>query len=457
MAVWLRATFFAKVDPRIAAAVTWLTSTVILLYPTLDKLLPLGKANNNAAGDYDSANKAYQLTLATYNGLLQQIDDTQKHLDDLACVMTGSLGFNQQLTDFQQSINASTASPLALLHNVWKIDFAVDTESSEQSSKLMGYITSDWVYGPYFSCSAWVCPNGQTCCYAYGFHTEVTIHSYTQITRITNYYQNVIQGIPFSLSPLNCGAYSRSFSVAAPTTNQVYESTPVNSGDRSAGTTYVDFFRDWSSSISASYSLDGNTVFFNTAVLRLAPQTPATQNDAAADLATHLFQFLATALAAIQMGGNNYLGLQGGFQNQLLTLETNVTAVNTRLQAQAAVLATDKSIYDSTSRLLQNGLGLWVTMILLVPGGLALLAYLLMKLQQAEPEGRVANMNATAVIEDLRGQDHLATIPDTVIQMSGTDTQAADERPEGQPEARMTIMLDEPTEERGETRLTLMP
>ncbi len=192
---------------------------------------------------------------------------------------------------------------------------------------------------------------------------------------IIDKYKNIIDGTPLQLTPLDCGYYARRFGTLSPTTYVTYESPHINTGDRSTGTTYVNYYKEYGSRITASYELDGSIVNTDITVVR-----NAIQNDAAADLANKLYQFLGTAIAAFNMAGANYSQLQDSIRNSIPALLNSAASVNETLQQEGQVLAGKEAIFEEADSEFHHGLSLWLPMFFLIPGGLALLTYCLMTL-----------------------------------------------------------------------------
>jgi hypothetical protein len=198
------------------------------------------------------------------------------------------------------------------------------------------------------------------------------VQDYNEITTIVNKYKNIIQGSSFHLPSLDCGYYSRQFKTLAPVTYETYESPHIDTGDRRAGSTYVNFYREYGSSVTAVYKLDDTTINFPAIISR-----PADQGVAAADLATRLYQFLATAIAAFNMAGANYPVLQDTIRKQIPGLLNQAAAINNTLVQKAEVLAGKQVVFDDADHEFKGGLSLWLPMFFLIPGGLALLAYII--------------------------------------------------------------------------------
>ncbi|MDR3442397.1 MAG: hypothetical protein P4L65_05210 [Legionella sp.] len=370
--------FFAH--PKQASAsvggVFGLATLIVLLIPTCIKLTPLGNAKKDAKGERDDASDKYDSTLQQYNKAQADIVEAKQRVIDLNCAIPGYQQFNYYAIAFQKSLNDPQKSTLARL-NSWQIYFAPDSTNTDQSSITKTYYQDEWVYEYYYSCTDHYCGVDShnttiSCCSDWGNHLVTYAYDYIETTTITNLRKNIIQGTPLSLSPLNCGYYSRTFETFAPETYQTYESSKVNSGDRSTGHTAVSFRREYGSRISARYRLDDNTINKQLIVLR-----ETTQADAATDLAQNLYKFLTVAVAAFNATGIDYPALQQRINNSIPLLTDKAATIYTQLQDDAGVLAGKEEIYGHADDEFHDGLKLWLPMFFLIPMGFTLFAALL--------------------------------------------------------------------------------
>ncbi|MDR3490912.1 MAG: hypothetical protein P4M12_02575 [Gammaproteobacteria bacterium] len=374
MPTWnqMRSSLFAH--PKTTSAVVWATSMFIFLVPTCIELTPLGNKKRNAKGERDDAQDAYDETLQKFNSANEKIREARQRVLDLDCAKTGYPRFNLDVAAFQQSVN-STLLPLDQLRLHWKMQFDADKTENEQYVAGKSWDESNYEYDYYFSCIWHSCGKNTQCCFDWGWRWVTDTYYYNQITNIVNKYQGIIQGAPLRLTPLDCGYYSRQFHTLSPVTYVSYESPHIESGDRRAGTTYVNFYREYASKVTASYELDDTKLDFEANVLRTADQSLA-----ATDLAEKLYQFLGTAIAAFNMAGANYALLQDNIRKQIPVLLDNAAAINTTLQQEALVLADKENEYSHIDDNFKDGLSLWLPMFFIIPGGLALLTYLLLTL-----------------------------------------------------------------------------
>lgn len=370
--------FFAH--PKQASAsiggVFGLATLISLLFPTSIKLTPLGNAKKDAKGERDDAADKYDSTLQQYNKAQADIVEAKQRVIDLDCAIPGYQQFNNYAITFQQGLNDPQKSALARL-NSWQIYFAPDSTSTDQSSITKTYEKDEWEYEYYYSCISHYCGkdthgNTVSCCYDWGYHWVTYAYDYIETTTITNLRKNIIQGTPLSLSPLNCGYYSRTFETFAPETYQTYESPKVNSGDRSTGRTSVSFRKEYGSRTSAHYRLDDDTINKQLVVLRETVQT-----DAATDLAQNLYKFLAVAVATFNATGIDYPALQQRINNSIPLLTEQAATIYTQLQDDAEVLAGKEEIYSHADDEFHDGLKLWLPLFFLVPMGATLVTALL--------------------------------------------------------------------------------
>lgn len=396
--------FFAH--PKQASAnvggVFGLATLIGLLIPTCIKLTPLGNTKRDAKGGRDDAAYKYDSTLQQYNKAQADIVEAEQRVIDLDCAIPGYQQFNNRAIAFQQSLNDPQPSALARL-NSWQIYFAPDSTNTDQSSITKTYYQDEWEYEYYYSCISHYCgidTQGNTinCCYDWGSHWVTYAYDYIETTTITNLRKNIIQGTPLSLSPLNCGYYSRTFETFAPETYQTYESSRVNSGDRSTGHTAVSFRREYGSRTSARYRLDDDTVNKPLIVLR-----ETTQTDAATDLAQNLYKFLTVAIAAFNATGIDYPALQQRIRNSIPLLTDKASAIYTQLQDDAVVLAGKEEIYSQADDEFHDGLKLWLPMFFLIPMGATLVAALLTYFITTQCRNR--NNRQQEVIPEINSRD----------------------------------------------------
>lgn len=354
---------------------TWATSTFVMLAPTLVKLIPLGNADRDAKGQLDDAKSAYDSTAKKLYDINAHIHENEQRILNLDCAMAGYQGFNHGVAAFQQRLtDASSLTPVDRLRSVWQFQFDADKTETEHSSRDRSWDTYDTEYNYYYSCfhTGGCDDHDQTCCSKWDYETVTNTHYYTERTTIEDRYRNILVGTPLNLPALDCGYYSRQFHTNAPVTYVSHESDHQLSGSRESGTTYVDYYREYASRVSISYTLDGNTVNSVINVIR-----DALLIDAASNLDTSLQQFLGYAIAAFDMAGSNYLALQDGLRQQIPLLIADAANVNATLQHDALVLADRQNAFDGADGDYKQGLLLWLLLLLLVPGGLALIAFLI--------------------------------------------------------------------------------
>ncbi|HEX2549396.1 MAG TPA: hypothetical protein VHM20_06185 [Gammaproteobacteria bacterium] len=370
MTAWtqIKSTFFHH--PGISAAIAWVTSTFVFLIPTCFELTPLGKDKRSAKKQLDHAQGEYDNTLRELNAVNEQINKSKQEVIDLDCAIAGYPAFNQEMEDFQQSINDSVLQPQDLLRSLWRVDFVPDRTSTEQSVQVKSYDEDEYVYEYYWSCVWHNCPDNESCCYDWGYHWVTETYDYNEITTIQNLYQGIINGIPLSLPTLDCGSYSRIFGTRPPSTSIRYESPHITSGRKEDGAVHIDFYREWGSQLPALYKLDITTTNFDAIVLRITDQAQA-----ATDLAAKLNGFLATAIAAFNMAGANYVEIRDGIIENIPKLIDNANALNATLTEQGLVLDQQKTQYNEAAGEYKGGLSLWLPMFFLIPCGLGVLAY----------------------------------------------------------------------------------
>ena len=366
----MRAAFFA--NPQKVSAAVWAASMFSLLIPTCLKLVPLGNKDKSAKGDRDRAQDDYDTTLQKLNGINDQIREARQRVLDLDCAMAGYQGYNNGVVTFSQSIIDSGATPMDRLRLFWNLQFAADRSENSQNVLVKTWSEDVFEYDYYYSCIWHSCGKGKSCCFDWGWRWVTYTHQYNEITIIANIYKNIVQGPGLRLTSLNCGYYSRDFQNQVPETYVTYESPQVVSGDRRAGSVYINFERDFGSRVPMDYVLDANTIRTPAIVAR-----SATQGDAATNLAASLYQFLGAAIAAFNVTGANYPALQNSIRNSIPLLLEQASSVNATLQEKALVLAEEQVLFSRADDDFHEGLSLWLPLFFLIPGGLALLAYVI--------------------------------------------------------------------------------
>lgn len=196
-------------------------------------------------------------------------------------------------------------------------------------------------------------------------------HEYNQITRIENQYRNIVIGDGISIDSLDCGFYSREFETMVPENYITRQSPSIPSGNRESGTTYVDYTRYYGSRVPQYFRLDDQ----RTTTMAIVPQEAA-KAVAADELAAQLYQFLAASLATFSITGFNYPAVQQGINNSIPTLLVAFHLANQTLQETALVLAQKQQAFENADDDFKAGLSLWLPLFFLIPGGLALLAYM---------------------------------------------------------------------------------
>lgn len=357
--------------PKTTAAVVWGSTTFILFFPTLFELLPLGNDKRDSKGDRDDAKDVYDGALAEFNVLNDKIEEDKQRIVDLDCSMAGYQQYNQGIFSFQKNLNDPIKAPMERLNLYWKIYFMADKNENERRVDSKSYYDDVWEYGYFYSCFRYTCGPDSNCCTDWGYHYVTRVFYYNQITNIVNKYQGIILGSPLRLTPLECGYYARRLETLAPVTYVSYESPHEGSGNKRAGTTYIDFYREWSSKINVFFQLDDEKVAVDALVLR----TPL-QNEAAIDLSAKLYGFLSTAIAAFNMVGANYSVAQDTIRNQLPGLIDAAGEVSSRLQEDEVILNEKNRIYSESNGDYKQGLSVWLPIFFLIPCGLALLTYL---------------------------------------------------------------------------------
>lgn len=394
-----RTTLFAH--PRYSASAIWLVITIGYLIPSFIKLLPLGELDDNAQSRRDDAQTAYSNVLNELKGVQEKIREAKMRVENLDCAIIGYTGFNHRAKDFQKNMNESMLPALDKLNQIGKMHFFPDKTTTDKSTKKLSWTTMDWQYDYYYSCAGQhTCGKEKNCCYHWGHHYVTNTHYYNEITIITNHYLNVLQGGPFHIDPLTCGYYSRDFNLLPPSTVMTHESQHSSHGSKEKGTTYVEFSRDWGSSVSASYRLDEQVVKVDFAVLRTV--NPA---DAAADLIGKLFHFLATCITAIEAVGANYPALQEKIRQSIPGLVEQSTALNATLQEKALVLASEENRYRLAHDDYKEGQAIWLSQLFLVPLAVASFAFFTILYLKNRPEVAENVSNSPSKIEEVeKGQ-----------------------------------------------------
>jgi hypothetical protein len=363
----IRSSLFAH--PKRSAVFIWSTSTIALIITTCVELIPLARNIPDAEGRRDDAQNAFDETLKEFNGINANIDEAEQRVIDLDCAMRGYKDFNQRVVAFQYRISNSSTTPIEGLQLFWKITrFVPDTKDTDQS-----VVGKKWIDHIYLCPSKPKCTT-YDCCPRSKWEWVDTPHYYNEITTIKNTYEGIVEGNSFSLdNPLECNYYSRRFGAFAPLTYVTYESPHIPGGDRNAGTTYVNFNRNWGSLIPATYTLDENVVNFDALVL-----SRVDQNDQAADLWAKLNNFLAIAITAFNMVGDNYPALQISIRNQIPMLLDKAAAVNATLQEKGLVLSSEKVLFTEADSAYKNGELFWMLLLFFGPLVLGTLTYLLL-------------------------------------------------------------------------------
>jgi hypothetical protein len=358
--------------PKTVTSVAWLATTIIFLFPISFKMTPLGNQRRHARGRLDDAQNVYAATSQELTKTDETIQEDNQRVKNLDCAMAGYDAFNQELIAFQQNVMNADISALDRLGVYWKIRFVPDKIEMSRSVDTNSWDEREYVYENYYSCIDHSCSHDDRCCYAYGYHWVTETYYYNQVTTILNEYQAIIQGTPLTPSTLGCGYYSRRFSTSIPKMYLAYESPHQISGDRRAGTVYIDYHREYASSIKCSSLLDEAIVDFEAVVLRKTDL-----NQAAADLAKQLLGALTTAVSVFTVTGANYPALQTSIREKIPLLLDKAALLNATLYEQGLVLAGRNDEYDHINDEFFKHLALWLSLLVGIPAGMALLTYCL--------------------------------------------------------------------------------
>jgi len=366
----VRNTLFA--NPINTGAAAWLISTVGYLIPTFIKLIPLGKQDQNEEGDENSAQDVYTNATNNLQSAKDNVQEAEKRVNDLDCAEQGYLTYDENIQAFQTSITESNLSAIDQLNVFWKIQFAEDQTTMDQSVQHLSWTQPGTKLGVGFDCPGpFMCGQSKSCCVYYGNHPTCVTKYYDQTTTVNNDLKNMAQGPGFSFNPLNCGDdYSRSFSISSPTNLKTGETISC-SGTKENGQTYININRQWGSEIKGSCSVDGQVLNLDILVLR-----EDTQAVAASDIVTKLIGFLARCVMAAEAVSTNYSALRDSYNQSIPGLIDKVAEANATVQAAGVILARVQAKAGTAESEYDQGLNFWLPQLFLVPIGIGLLVCL---------------------------------------------------------------------------------
>jgi hypothetical protein len=383
------ASFVAR--PAVASLSVLTVSTLFLLIPVCLRLSPLGSDRRHAKSERDLAQGDYNNAFGELNTATAALHEAKTRMDDLDCARTYP-SFNTRMNAFQEQVASFSGTATEELSTLWGIDFVPDTVTQEQTVRRQSWQEGEYRREYYYSCINHKCGKDTRCCSDWGWRWTTVTHYYDETTRIENLYKNIATGPGLSILPLNCGYYSRQFQTLAPATYKTDEQR-INSGDRNRGHTYVDITRQFGSQVPKLFQLDD--ALSNT--MAIVPRG-TTQVLAADDLARQLFQFLTVSLAAFDSTGINYPDLQREINSTIPRLVDGVTKTNATAYVKSLILAQKQTVYNEADSQFKQGLSLWLPMFFLLPGGAALLTYLLASYYKST-RGSASHQTATVGVE----------------------------------------------------------
>lgn len=190
----------------------------------------------------------------------------------------------------------------------------------------------------------------------------------------------------------------------------------------------MDITREYGARIPTNYQLDDTHTNDKIIVLRDRSQTQA-----ANDLAIKLYQFLVASIALFNSTGANYLAVQQGIRNNIPSLLNAVAQATKVADETGIVLAQKQAVFDHADAQFKQGLSLWLPLLFLLPGGAALLIYVVMK--HCKPTCRpisTSGISPDAVLEPhvdvvvaLPGGEAVAVALEPVAIQSTSDREAA--------------------------------
>jgi len=224
-------------DPRKKyPALTYLATAIGYITACYIKLNPLGSSDHNAKSNRDVAQNDVNDVDNKLKHLENKIQESNKRVIDLDCAIKNYDLFDQKISRFLMAFNGSTLPVLEKLNQFLKMQFLVDKTTTEKTTKKLSYVEE--VEKCKYKYDCWgqaICGQKIDCCNQYVCHTDDVTYYYDEDTFITHYYSNILQGGPLKLEPLNCGYYSRNFTVNSPTTIKTYESLPSQHGSKESG------------------------------------------------------------------------------------------------------------------------------------------------------------------------------------------------------------------------------
>jgi hypothetical protein len=384
--------------PNRGAAGVLTTASLALVLPTSFELIPLGNRKRHAKDKLNMAKSNRDVAYRDYIAAMSSWREAEQRIVDLDCAMSGYPQFNQQITAFQSAIDSSALGPMEQLKAFWQVYFTPDKSTTEQSVQAKTWYDTEYVYDYYYSCSDHTCSDDKKCCTDWGYHYVTTTAYFNEVTTISAHYAGIIEGSAIHLPPMDCGYYSRQFKTSAPQTFLKNESPHTLSGDRRAGAVYINFSRDFRSKMTADYVLDSATLQFESEVV-----ATTYQNDAAKILNVQLLQFLATAIAAFNLTGANYGALQTSIRASLPGLASTASALNDTLNGCEEILKLRTAEFNEVDQEFKHSLSIWLPILFLVPGALALFSYLFLthfqEKAEAQPRPQQNDLEANLIVE----------------------------------------------------------
>lgn len=375
-------------NPGFFAGTAFISSTVSFLIPTIIRLSPLNATAKSAKKVRDASQQDFDGARQEFNHIKQEIASNHKRIIDLDCAMTRYKDYNYNINGFLEQLSAlrrTGTSPLNELSLFWEMNFASDVDKTEKYSSLVFYRYNKGE--PYWNCDK----SGCTLKYHYIPYTSPDSGYWEKLT-VINQYRNVLHSSGLKFPSLDCGYYSREFQTFAPEIYFAHETPHIIKGAKYNGQVNINFNRVFSSSISSNVILDGQTVPLIAQVQSNIPQV-----EAATALAGMLFQFLNGTVALFNATGGNYSVIQDSIRNNTVLLLEQMIVVNNTLIEKTLALAKTDAEYQAAQEAYTNGLSFYLPLLFLVPGGLALLTYLIFK--NCSPCQKEENENALIEVD----------------------------------------------------------
>lgn len=358
--------FFA--NPPAVAGVVWCGSMFALLIPTCIELARVTNIKGSAKDEVDQAQSGVDQAQVAVNNARAALTEAKQRIVDLDCAITGYPAFNEAISVLYERIRNSTLPALDRLGTVWLLTFSPD--KTEDTKMVVGkkFYEQERVYGRYWRCG-FLCAKDVTCCYVNDWGWQDVAKYYNEITNIQATYRNILTGSGIQGLPLNCGYYSRRFSIDAPQSYVVSQSPPVSGGDRRSGSVYIQIKQDYGSRVPVRYTLDEQNPTSTITVSNSASQPIAAEN-----LMAQLLQFFATAIAAFNVTGANYPALQESIRNSIPSLESTLAAANNTLVDKNGLLEDKMAVFSHSDKDYDVGMSIWMPIFWGIPIVLALFA-----------------------------------------------------------------------------------